>query len=333
MKQEFKLLYKTGKAGENFSKLSPADKSGKEEEIQKFFEKDLTKIFPKIKLFIFEKNEKTTTKYKFKGGQLDAIGWIPQGRFFVIFEYKSQNLSLTVEQIIRYLDTFSNENGEVCRDLLDDLNKKFPKSEGVMWKHKDIEWKTLKLVWIAPNLPYKKNWIPRTTWVESEWYENCDEKAVKLWSKDEEGLLKQLSNEEKENQKPKEVKITKKEIKNLSQLLEEIKPSKEVEKWSKEIHKIATEEFYLNLEIHPNPRWRWLFYKKDNQTLFWNFISKKYKRITIYFANADENKFLLERHALKETPTIFKWVVNDEESFAKALLLLRDFWQWVKNKK
>ncbi|CAG8574839.1 5339_t:CDS:2 [Ambispora gerdemannii] len=57
-----------------FSKLEPVNKSGKEDEIQKFFEENLTKIFPKLKLFVFEKNGKKTTKYNFKGGQLDAIG-------------------------------------------------------------------------------------------------------------------------------------------------------------------------------------------------------------------------------------------------------------------
>ncbi|MCE8163756.1 MAG: hypothetical protein I3273_05945 [Candidatus Moeniiplasma glomeromycotorum] len=333
MKQNFELLYRIGKAEKEFSKLKPVNKSGKEDEIQKFFEENLTKIFPKLKLFVFEKNGKKTTKHNFKGGQLDAIGWNSQGRFFIIFEYKSQNLPLIVEQIVRYLDVFSDEDGEVCRDLIDDfLNKKFPKSEGLIWKHKEIEWKMLKLIWIAPNLPYKKNWIPRTTWVKSGWYESDDgEKAVKLESEDEERLLEQLSNETKKKEKPKEVEIPKKEIEDLSQLLGEIKPLKEVEEWSKKIHKIAMEEFSLNLEINPNPRWRWLFYKRDNQTLFWNFISKK--KFTIYFANVEENKFLTKKWALQETPTIFKWVVNNEESFAKAAVILRDLWQQIKLKK
>ena len=73
----FKLLYKVGKSEKDFSKFELVNKAGQEKEIQKFFEKHLRNLFPKLKLFIFKEEGKATTKYRFKKGEikgeLDAI--------------------------------------------------------------------------------------------------------------------------------------------------------------------------------------------------------------------------------------------------------------------
>ena len=90
MKRTFKLFYKTGKTEKEISKLKLVEKHGKHDWISKFFEKHLEKIFPKLELIILDRDKKYPTEYPFLRKSLDALCWYPEGKSFIIFEYKSE---------------------------------------------------------------------------------------------------------------------------------------------------------------------------------------------------------------------------------------------------
>ena len=66
-------------------------------------------------------------------------------------------------------------------------------------------------------------------------------------SKDEENLLRRLSNE---RQKIKIIETTQTEIKNLFQLLEKVQPSIEIKKLIEEVHEVLTNQYLLNPKFH-----------------------------------------------------------------------------------
>jgi len=201
----FKLLYKVGynKNKESFSKLSLADKSGKEnEEISKFFENHLENIFPKIRLFTFKKNGKITSRHKFeRGEEFDAISWNPEEKTFIIFEYKSTEVDdRGVGQVIRYLSNIQKKESKY--ELVEILNDFFPKEGKGLWKVSDIKWEKLKLILITLKSSEIHLGIPsQIIWVKSEWFENNKEQVVVFESK-EKRFLQQISETKEENHQP-----------------------------------------------------------------------------------------------------------------------------------
>ncbi|CAI2167672.1 18440_t:CDS:10 [Funneliformis geosporum] len=93
------------------------------------------------KLKLVEKHDKKyPTEYPFLRKSLDALCWYPEGNSFIIFEYKSElKPRLASGQVIEYLGEFTEEDGKVCKRLLNDLNKLFPKNKGIKWENEEIE--------------------------------------------------------------------------------------------------------------------------------------------------------------------------------------------------
>ena len=75
--------------------------------------------------------------------------------------------------------------------------------------------------------------------------------------------------------------------------------------------------------------WKGIDYKtKDNIkdfSLFWINVSKKAFRI--YFPRSLSNilRELAEKYELQEKPTVFYWVVTDEDDFLRSISILKEF--------
>ena len=286
--------------------------------------------FLNLNCLSFKEEGKTTTKYRFKKGEirgeLDAVCWYPEERFFIILEYKSEKPGLIMEQILKYSGIFCAPEG--YGKLFDDLNDHFPKSDGTSWKYNEIEWDKSKIIWISPELPsYFK--ITSTIWIKSEWCEDNGEKVVRLESEDKENLLERLSEKRKiiipsvEIEEP-TLPIT------LPQLLNKVKPSEEVKKRIEKFHEIATQQHALPYIVYyyEGTGWKGINYgsEKKQFTLFWINVSQR-KGFRIYFSRP-ENNFLAEiadKYELEETPSVFVLAVVDEISFQRGILLLREF--------
>lgn len=305
----FKLLYRKGKVGKEFSKLELVNISGNEKKVSEFFEKNLGNIFPELELFIFKKNSKETTEYYLKGAKktLDAICWYPKGQFFIILEYKSKKPHEIMRQIREYLGAISSRK---CHDLFDELNIQFPKDKKSLWKYGDIKWNKTKLIWISPELP-KEDWddwyyeFDDIIWVESEWYKNNDEEAIVLRSNDKEKILENLSKKKKIDT-----------IETLPQLLQKIKGiDKKVKEWSEKIDKSFVKKFSLTFKLYYYPDWWYngvIFYYINGKRIFWLKISKKKFKVHSPKINK-EGKEIKDKNSFSESLQIIREILAKQK--------------------
>lgn len=307
----FKLLYKTGKSEKESLNLKPIEKL-EEKEIQKFFEENLESIFPELKgILPYKKNgtREKSTKYPFNGGELDAIYWFPREQFFIIFEYKSEKPWQIIEQILRYLGAFSEEHGKECIKLLNRLNELHPKNKETFWKHDEIKWKNLKLIWISPDLPsyYKNPFFSNViVWLRSEWYQGNNERIVRLESEDKNQLLRKLQNEL--------VSVSNKDlVKDQKTQLPQFLKKSEQENTFIELHKWIKDKLEPLLEKNPH------FFIKLQQKRY-RIRDKRVSGNNIIFDILFKNPFS-ERKSKLKNPKIF--LVAPSENLIKKYSLTK----------
>ena len=280
-----KLLYKIGESKGNSSRLELVNRSGQEKEISDFFKEHLENIFPTLKLL--------ETEWDCGKGRLDAISWYQQERTFVILEYKSVEYQRQnwLEQINRYL-------GIEKYKLVKLWNETYPK-ESISFN--DVNWESLKMVYIVPNLSKPPAIDERVIWIRSEWYSNASENAVILASEDK--AFSELTEiKTKLGEVSAEIRTKIANQKPNKELIGSVKESIWKEKWTREVERIKAEHASGGSPRAQYKNWFCCLCGKsgrekfrighphNNLWTFFNLTKKKHEAYKRLVENVDVNK-------------------------------------------